>query len=112
MNCPYRNFEPCPEHNKKNGCSFWLNYTSNNKTLQSNTEGCAVTLTPILLLENANNLGIVAGEVNKIGVEISAGRVENIKEQQANRVQFLNLALGKKQLVNANHTTIKELIHE
>lgn len=113
MGCPLRNFKECPEHNKKGGCNFWMSYTSNKDTANAQMEGCAIVLTPILLLENANNLGIVAGEVNKVGAEVSASRVENIKEQQANRTQFINLALGNNQLINANHdNNIKELSNE
>ena len=103
MNCPFRNFEECPEHNKKGGCSFWISYTSNREGLESQMEGCAVTLTPMLLLENANNLGIVAGEMNKVGAEVSALRDENIKENEANRMQFVSLAHGNKELVKAEH---------
>lgn len=103
MNCPFRNFEECPQHNKKGGCSFWLDYSRNNDTQSAKTEGCAVILTPMLLLENANALGIVAGEVNKVGAEVSALRVENIRENQTNRAQFVGLANGNKELVNVNH---------
>jgi len=109
MNCPYRNFKKCPENNKKDGCAFWLNYTSNSDTQNANVEGCAVVLTPMLLLENSNNLGIVAGEINKVGAEVSASRVEIIRENEANRQQFVNLAYGHKELVIANHNTTKQI---
>ena len=104
MHCPFRNFKKCPEHNKKNGCSFWLSYTSNSESVEAQVEGCAITLTPMLLLENANNLGIVAGEMNKVGAEVSALRDENIKENEANRIQFVNLAHGNKELVRVDYT--------
>lgn len=55
--------------------------------------GCALTLTPLLLLENANNLGIVAGEISKTAAEISAGRSENVKNGEATRQQLLSLAM-------------------
>lgn len=25
--CPYRNFEDCPQHNKKGGCELWMSYS-------------------------------------------------------------------------------------
>lgn len=102
MGCPFKKFEPCPEHSKTGGCNFWMSYTSNSSdTLAAQIEGCAITLTPMLLLENANNLGVVAGEVNKCAAEISASRVENIREQEANRNQFISLAQGERTLIKA-----------
>mgnify|MGYP006991660231 CR=1 FL=1 len=104
MNCPFRNFEECPEHNKKGGCSFWLSYATNREGLEAQIEGCAVTLTPMLLLENANNLGAVAGEVNKVGAEISAGRSEAVKNGAATRAQLLALACGERGIVEPDYS--------
>lgn len=101
--CPYRNFEECPQHNKRGGCEFWLSYHSNSESTDSKLEGCAVVLTPILLVQQINNTGVLANEVNKVGSEISLARVESIKEQQANRQQFLNLANGDRALVNPDY---------
>ena len=64
--CPYRNFEDCPQHNKKGGCELWMSYSGKGGVTDANMEGCALVLTPMLLLENANALGLVAGEVNKV----------------------------------------------
>lgn len=75
--CPFRNFDPCPEHNKAGGCSLWLAYASNSGVTEAHMEGCALALSPMLLMENANALGNVAGEVDRLGAEISAHRVEN-----------------------------------
>lgn len=104
MNCPFRNFEECPEHNKKGGCSFWISYATNREGLEAQIEGCAVTLTPMLLLENANNLGAVAGEVNKVGAEISAGRSEAVKTGAAMRSQLLSLACGERYLIEPDYS--------
>ncbi len=30
--CPYKNFEECPQHNKRGGCEFWLSYSSNSES--------------------------------------------------------------------------------
>lgn len=38
MNCPFRNFEECPEHNKKGGCSFWIAYTTNREGIEAHIE--------------------------------------------------------------------------
>lgn len=103
--CPYRNFEECPEHNKKGGCCFWISYTSKSGVTDAQMEGCAVTLAPMLLLENANALGLVAGEVNKVGAEVSAGRVENVKEGDALRKQLVCLSSGERGLVVPEHHT-------
>lgn len=104
MNCPFRNFEDCPEHNKKGGCGFWLCYAANKDNVDALFEGCAITLTPMLLLEAANNLGAVAGEVNKVGAEISAGRSEAVKNGAATRAQLLALACGERDLVEPNYS--------
>lgn len=109
MRCPFRNFEDCPEHNKQNGCSFWIAYSSNREGLDAHMEGCAITLTPILLLENANYLGVVAGEINKVGAEISSGRSEAIQTGTALRNQLLNLAKGERTLVNADYSSTMKL---
>ena len=90
MNCPFRNFEDCPEHSKKGGCG-------------------AVTLTPLLLLENANNLGAVAGEISKVGAEVSAGRCESVKNGEATRMQLLALASGQRRLVQPDYAATLQL---
>lgn len=105
MNCPFRNFEECPEHNKKNGCAFWMSYSINRQCVESQIEGCAITLTPMLLIEQANNLGMIAGEINKVGAEISAGRDESIKNGEATRIQLLHLAYGQKELIKPDYST-------
>lgn len=109
MNCPFRNFEACPEHNKKGGCAFWLSYTANRQSLEAQVEGCALSLTPLLLLENANNLGAVAGEVRKVGAEVSAGRCEAVRNGEATRMQLLSLASGQRQLVQPDYTATLRL---
>lgn len=109
MNCPFRDFEECPEHNKKGGCSFWLSYTANRHNIEAQVEGCAVTLTPLLLLENANSLGAVAGEISKVGAEVSAGRCESVKNGEATRMQLLSLASGKRQLVQPDYSATLKL---
>ena len=109
MNCPFRNFEECPEHNKKGGCAFWLAYGTNREGVEAQIEGCAVTLTPMLLLENANNLGIVAGEVNKVGAEISAGRSEAVKNGEATRMQLVSLANGRLERVIPDYSTTMKI---
>ena len=57
-----------------------------------------------ILLENANALGLVAGEVNKVGAEVSAGRVENLRECEATRRQLIGLAYGDPALIQPEHT--------
>lgn len=106
MDCPLRNFQECPEHNKKNGCGFWMAYSTNREGMEAHMEGCAITLTPMLLLENANNLGMVAGEVNKVGAEVSAGRCENVKNGDAIRRQFVALALGSRDIVDPGYSSL------
>ena len=105
MNCPFRNFEECPEHSKKGGCSFWLSYTVNRPNAEAQVEGCAITLTPLLLVENAHYLGAVAGEVSKVGAEVSAGRCESVKNGEATRMQLLALASGVCELVQPDYST-------
>lgn len=102
--CPLRNFEECPQHNKKGGCEWWIGYSSNSGITDAKVDGCAVVLQPLLLLENANALGMVEGRINQVSAEISAGRVENIKEGDALRKQLLNLAFGEKELVLPMHS--------
>jgi len=102
--CPFRNFEECPEHNKKGGCIFWLNYSTNSQVTEARIEGCAITLTPILLMQQINNLAVVADEVNKVGAEVSAGRCENIKSSEATRRQLVSLANGYTDIIEANYT--------
>lgn len=109
MNCPFRNFEECPEHNKKGGCSFWISYATNREGLEALIEGCAVTLTPMLLLENANNLGAIAGEVNKVGAEISAGRSEAVKNGAATRAQLLALASGTRAVIEPDYSATMKI---
>lgn len=106
MNCPFRNFDECPEHNKKNGCSFWIAYTTNKDSLEAHIEGCSITLTPLLLLESANNLGHIAGEISKVGSEISYSRCENIKNGEAIREQLCSLASGNIQKIHPNYSDI------
>ena len=106
MNCPFRNFEECPEHNKKNGCSFWIAYTTNKDSLEAHIEGCSITLTPLLLLESANNLGHIAGEISKVGSEISYSRCENIKNGEATREQLCSLASGNLVKIHPNYNDI------
>ena len=72
--------------------------------MQASFEGCAFTLTPMLLLEQANLTGRVAGEVSKVGAEVSAARCETIAEGKALRKQFVSLANGSKALVEADHS--------
>ena len=38
MNCPFRNFEDCPEHSKKGGCAFWLSYAANRQNVEAQVE--------------------------------------------------------------------------
>lgn len=102
--CPLRNFEECPEHNKKGGCEWWIGYSSKTGVTDANMQGCAVVLQPLLLLEQANALGMVEGRINQVSAEISAGRVESVKEGDALRRQLLNLALGSRTLVQPAHS--------
>lgn len=101
--CPFRNFEDCPEHSKKGGCAMWMSYTGGKDTMNASFEGCALQLTPMLLMEQANVTGMLAGEVSKVGAEVSAARCENIEEGRALREQFYTLANGKPRLVHADH---------
>ena len=101
--CPFKNFEECPEHSKKGGCALWMSYTGSKDNVQSSFEACAFTLTPMLLLEQANVTGMLAGEMSKVGAEVSAARCENIAEGKALRQQFVSLANGNKTLVEADH---------
>ena len=81
--CPYRNFDECPQHNKKGGCEFWMSYSSTSGVTEAAMEGCAVVLTPMLLLEQANALGKVAGQVNGVAAEVSAARAEATRDAEA-----------------------------
>ena len=58
----------------------------------------------MLLLEQANVTGQLAGEMSKVGAEVSAARCENIAEGKALRQQFVSLANGSKALVEADHS--------
>ena len=102
--CPFKNFEECPEHSKKGGCALWMSYSGGKDSMQASFEGCALTLTPMLLLEQANVTGQLAGEMSKVGAEVSAARCENIAEGKALRQQFVSLATGSKALVEADHS--------
>ena len=106
--CPLRNFEECPEHNKKGGCEWWIGYTSNSGVTDANMQGCAIVLQPLLLLENANALGMMEGRINQVSAEISAGRVESVKEGDALRKQLVHLASGGRELVVPEHNTSLE----
>ena len=101
--CPLRNFEECPEHNKKGGCEWWLGYASNSDSSDARLEGCAVVLLPFLQVEHANALGTIAGEVRRVSSEVSAERCENIKEGAALRQQLFFMAGGERVLVNPEH---------
>ena len=108
--CPFRNFEDCPEHSKKGGCAMWVSYTGGKDTMNASFEGCALQLTPMLLMEQANVTGMLAGEMSKVGAEVSASRCENIKEGEAMREQLVALASGHRVLIEADHSgTMKGL---
>ena len=66
----------------------------------------------MLLLENANNLGIVAGEISKTAAEISAGRSENVKNGEATRQQLISLALGYREIVKPDYSSTKQISYE
>ena len=83
-----------------------LNYTTNKDSLEAHIEGCSITLTPLLLLESANNLGHIAGEISKVGSEISYSRCENIKNGEATREQLCSLASGNIQKIHPNYSDI------
>lgn len=105
MQCPLNNFAECPEHNKKGGCAFWMSYNSNSKSVDAKAEGCAVVLTPMLLIQQINNTAVLCSEMNKVGAEVSAGRVENIRTGEAARQQLILLASGKHELVRPDYTS-------
>jgi len=107
--CPFRNFEDCPEHNKKGGCSLWLSYSANNAAADAQVEGCSLVLTPMLLIQQVNNLAVVADEVTKVGAEVSAGRAENIRTGEAARRQLLSLASGQRELVLPDYTNTMKI---
>lgn len=106
--CPLTG-DDCPEHNKKDGCMWWLEYRGDGDVLKASLSGCAIVLQPMLLCENANCLGQVAGQIDQLGSEVSAGRVENIHEGDALRKQLVSLAIGNKQLIQAEHTSTLKL---
>lgn len=110
--CPFRNFEDCPEHNKKSGCALWLSYSANNAAADAHVEGCSLVLTPMLLIQQVNNLAVVAGEVSKVGAEVSAGRAENIRTGEAARRQLLSLASGQRELVRPDYTSAIKIEEE
>ena len=102
MNCPYTK-EECPEHNKKGGCAWWMEYHTTRKA-DADVHGCAMILTPMLLIEVVNGLGGVAFEVSKSAAETSAGRVENIKTWEALRTQLLALAQRQNVLIQPDYS--------
>lgn len=106
--CPFKNFEDCPQHNKKGGCELWLSYITNRNDMDAKIEGCSLVLTPMLLIENVNNLQVAANETRKVASEISKARCEAIKENMANRQQLVSLASGRKDLINVNHNLISK----
>ena len=106
--CPYRNFKECPKHNKNGGCELWMDYTTNRKDVDAKIEGCALVLTPLLLIENINNLQVNSVKVSEVAAEISKARMENIKENRANRKQLCSLANGNRELINPNYNLIEE----
>ena len=110
--CPFRNFAECPEHNKAGGCELWMSYSGSKDSVNASFEGCAFTLTPMLLMEQVNVTGMLAGEVSKVGAEVSAARCENIEEGRALREQFYTLASGKPRLVQADHSSTMKAIKE
>ena len=103
--CPLKNFEECPEHNKKGGCEWWMAYSSKSGVTDANMQGCAVVLQPLLMLENANALGMMEGRINQVSAEISAGRVETLKEGDALRQQLVSLAVGNREVIQPHHNT-------
>ena len=107
--CPFRNFDECPEHNKKGGCTMWLSYSTNSAAAEASVEGCSLTLTPMLLIQQINNLAVVASEVNKVSAEVSAGRSENIKTGEAMRHQLLTLASGQLGLVQPDYSSTMQI---
>lgn len=109
MKCPFRLFKKCPQNNSDNGCALWVKYIGNKGTMEASLEHCAFVLNTHLALESINTIGKLAGEVNKLGAEVSALRSENIKEQQASRLQLVALAQGNKKYINANHANNKEI---
>ena len=67
----------------------------------------------MLLMEQANVTGMLAGEMSKVGAEVSASRCENIEEGRAMRKQFVALANGHRVLIEADHSgTMKKGIKE
>lgn len=101
--CPLKNFEECPQHNKKGGCEWWIGYSSKSGVTDASMQGCAVVLQPLLMLENANALGMMEGRINQLSAEISASRVESVKEGDALRKQLFYLAVGNKTFVQPEH---------
>lgn len=106
--CPFNNFKECPQHNKNGGCEFWISYITNRKDIDAHMEGCAIILTPMLLIENVNNLQVTATAINGVAAEINKARVENIKENTANREQLCSLARGERTLINPNYNLIED----
>lgn len=101
--CPLRNFEECPQHNKKGGCEWWMAYASNSGVTDAHMEGCAIVLGPLLQIEHANALGKVASEV-RLGVsEMSAARNDGMKEGEALRKQLFLMANGNRVLVSPDY---------
>ena len=94
-NCPF-NHEECPEHNKKGGCQFWIEYSSKSNVNESLMKGCCLQLAVFLQLENANALGILASKVDQLNAELSAMRSENNMNSDTTRKQLVSLAQGNR----------------
>ena len=101
-NCPFRNFEKCPESNGDEGCQLWVSYKMNGENGETITEGCASVLTPVLLIQSINNTAIVANKISILNNSVDASRFESIRDNEAIRVQMLTLASGNQQLIVPN----------
>lgn len=93
--CPF-NHDECPEHNKKGGCQFWIEYSSKSNVTESLMKGCCLQLMTFLQLENANALGILASKVDQLSAELSAMRSENNINSETTRKQLVSLAQGNR----------------
>ncbi len=83
MICPIKNME-CPEHNKKNGCAWWLEIRQGDEAV-SRMRGCVFVLQNMLLAEQINMTALLSKENNAISCEISALRNENREEHVKDR---------------------------
>ncbi len=105
MDCPLRKNKECPQHGRDAaGCALWCEIQIN-KDVDGMVRGCALAVTPRLILEVAGLTACVAKEASQTSAEVSALRVENIKEHTANRVQFVALAQGHVECVAVNHNS-------